>query len=526
MPGACCLPDGSCLDLQAADCSTANGAFSELQNCGDIQCPSPGACCLPDGSCLDALPDECGSMGGNFNDAQTCGETSCPQPDPPGGACCLVDTACVDSDLVECAAMNGTFSEAEACIDVSCTQPNSDDLKSLAEELELLIREDFEFYIQAVSIIGREYWNLNGDDPTFTGELMGKEGDELNPDGSFTKRTFVARYKAVRQAETLINAAMNADDSVTTNQMNGLTGFAKTLQAYSLLLVANQQFSNGILPADAIDDPDPESNFLTFFQSLQNIADLLDGGAVNLTNGGPSFIFGLSGGFAGFNTPATFRQFNRALSARVRLYQGDKPGAISGIAGSFFNINGDQERGPGHAYGFEPRNPMFYEPDKNLFTVHPTFLTDADPGDLRVVNKTRAYVATPDFFVPVVFDGLVGDTQVSTVESFTDSFPIIRNEELILIYAEAQIGSDVNEALAAINRVRNNAGLGNYLGATDDASMLNEVLKQRRYSLFGEGHRWIDLRRTGKIGQIPSDRVGDVVHVEFPRPPLSTLLDI
>lgn len=80
----------------------------------------------------------------------------------------------------------------------------------------------------------------------------------------------------------------------------------------------------------------------------------------------------------------------------------------------------------------------------------------------------------------------------------------------------------VNESLAAINRVRNASGLGNYLRATDDASMLNEVLEQRRYSLFDEGHRWVDMRRTGKIGQIPMERVGDVVHGEFPRPDAAT----
>jgi hypothetical protein len=138
-------------------------------------------------------------------------------------------------------------------------------------------------------------------------------------------------------------------------------------------------------------------------------------------------------------------------------------------------------------------------------------------------QKTRAYVPTPDFFVPVSFEGLIGDRQVQVVLTDQTPFSIVRNEELILIYAEAQIGSDVNETLAAINRVRNAAGIGNYLGATDDASMLSEVLKQRRYGLYGEGHRWVDLRRNGRIGEIPIDRVGDVVHAEFPRPDAETL---
>jgi hypothetical protein len=36
-------------------------------------------------------------------------------------------------------------------------------------------------------------------------------------------------------------------------------------------------------------------------------------------------------------------------------------------------------------------------------------------------------------------------------------------------------------------------------------------------------HRWVDLRRTARIGEIPIDRVGDVVHPEFPRPDAETL---
>ncbi|MEM6929341.1 MAG: RagB/SusD family nutrient uptake outer membrane protein, partial [Myxococcota bacterium] len=71
--------------------------------------------------------------------------------------------------------------------------------------------------------------------------------------------------------------------------------------------------------------------------------------------------------------------------------------------------------------------------------------------------------------------------------------------------------------------VRNAAGLGNYILATDDASLLEEVLRQRRYALFGEGHRWIDLRRTNRLGDLPLDRVGDVVHPGLPRPPASEL---
>jgi len=44
------------------------------------------------------------------------------------------------------------------------------------------------------------------------------------------------------------------------------------------------------------------------------------------------------------------------------------------------------------------------------------------------------------------------------------------------------------------------------------------MLNQRRYSLFGEGHRWIDMRRYNRLNTLPIDRPGDDVWEEFPIP--------
>ena len=79
--------------------------------------------------------------------------------------------------------------------------------------------------------------------------------------------------------------------------------------------------------------------------------------------------------------------------------------------------------------------------------------------------------------------------------------PFIRNEELILIYAEAQANlQNAGLAVDAIDIVRNTWGIGDYAGATDLDSLIEEILFQRRYSLWAEGgHRWVDLRRTGRL---------------------------
>ena len=50
------------------------------------------------------------------------------------------------------------------------------------------------------------------------------------------------------------------------------------------------------------------------------------------------------------------------------------------------------------------------------------------------------------------------------------------------------------------------------------SALLTEMLYERRYSLFCEGHRWVDLRRYGLLGTLPIDRPGDQVWSAFPIP--------
>ena len=116
-------------------------------------------------------------------------------------------------------------------------------------------------------------------------------------------------------------------------------------------------------------------------------------------------------------------------------------------------------------------------------------------------------------------DALQSNYDFYLYKTDADRIPIIRNEELVLLYAEvkAQIGP-ASDAVTAINRIRNAAGLPNYAGAITTSSLITEILKQRRYSLYGEVHRWIDLRRYGLLAQLPIERLGDDVGYSFPIP--------
>src|SRR5690606_7554569 len=95
----------------------------------------------------------------------------------------------------------------------------------------------------------------------------------------------------------------------------------------------------------------------------------------------------------------------------------------------------------------------------------------------------------------------------------------IRNEELILVYAEANILLGyLQEAEKALNVIRNSAGLPDYSGLKTIDALTTEMLKQRRYSLWFEGHRMFDLRRYGLSSTLPIDRPGDQIFNIWPIP--------
>jgi len=392
---------------------------------------------------------------------------------------------------------------------------SADDIRLMASGLESVIRNDMEFYYWTTSTVGREYYDLNGTDPRYTAELV---TGLLDNNGFLTTRTFAAVYRAIRTANSFITAVQNSTASFSTEESNSAIGYAETIKAYSLLLSLNRQFENGVRLDTS--DPDNLSPFTNYAEGLNGIKALLDDAARLLAEGGDAFPFVLSSGFTGFDTPASMRQFNRAIAARVALYQGNNGEALSELGGSFFNINGSLEEGVYHTFGTagnDIRNPLFNVANVDLYIAHPSFVEDAEAGDTRVAKNVTLLDDT-QLEVPHVQDNLSGSYQVTTYASQTTPVPMINNEELVLIYAEANIGSNNAEAVNAINVIRNAAGLSDYAGGTSDAELTDEVLRQRRYSLFGMGHRWIDMRRFNRLDQLPNDRSGDMVPVQFVRP--------
>ncbi len=394
-----------------------------------------------------------------------------------------------------------------SCEEMDFVDPNGPSLEqttvqTLVTGIEAGIRSEYDIYIRDVSVIGREAYYFEPADPRYTGTLMGKDGTQLDPSGFLLNRPWGARYRVIRNCNILISKG-NA----------GAKGFAKTIEAYQFLLNVNLTWDNGIRIDVGGDTPGP---FVSKDEALSYIAKLLDEAKTDLENAGSKFSFELSSGFKGFDTPAEFIKFNRALRARVAVYQKDYNTALSALKESFVDKGASLDKGVYFVYGTgvgDQLNPVYEVPNASSikFMVHPSFINDAEAGDTRVAAKTFKRSA------PTTFDGLTSQYAQTVSASSVDPFPIIRNEELILIRAEANVGlGNYSEAESDVNFIRNAAGLGNV--TLNSSNALDEVLKQKRYSLFLEGYRWIDLRLYNKLDTLPIDRPGDVVHKEMPRP--------
>jgi hypothetical protein len=377
-------------------------------------------------------------------------------------------------------------------------------------------RAQMPLYIDAVGVIGREFYRSSGSDPRYVGDLLGINGAALDNNAFYTTNPYTARYATVKNVNILIDAVNNTA-AITEEQRQGYLAFAKTVKAHELLLVLNQQYQNGIRVD--VNDPKNLGPFLSYEASLEAIATLLNEAATHLDNAGEAFAFPLSSGFEGFDTPATFKQFNRALAARVAVYRGQFEQALVYLQESFLDLTGNYNRGVYHVYSAssgDMLNLLYLRPNAtgDVRLVNPSFIAEAEANDNRIANKTIQ--REREFTIPSTDIRATHDVYV--YKSNTDRVPVIRNEELVLIYAEAKIQTgDLPAAVTTLNDIRQNAGLTPYTGPVTQEALIDEMLRQRRYSLFFEGHRWIDMRRYNRLNQLPT-RNGEVIHEQFPRP--------
>lgn len=385
-------------------------------------------------------------------------------------------------------------------------------LNNLVSGTESALRNSLGFYLDDVSVVGREIYRFSNSDPRYYTDLLGANDATLNSTGFYIVNVWAAHYRVVKNCNLLIDAA-NKSTLISAEEKKGYTGFAKTIKAYQLLLTINLTNANGIRIDVA--NPDQLGPIVGYNESLTAIAALLDEAKADFT--AAQISFPLSSGFAGLNDAAGLAKVNRALAARVAVYRKQWGAALTALSGSFFNLNGNFNTGVFNVFGTgsgDQLNPAFFPKNSNgeARGAHPSYATDIAANDDRI-NKA------PLRNLPISNSGLTSDRDVWVYTSSTAPVPIIRNEELILIYAEASIqNNSLPDAVTAINKIRSAHGLADYSGAVTQPALIDEMLKQRRYSLFFEGHRWLDLRRYDRLATLPIDRVNDNVWSSFPLP--------
>jgi hypothetical protein len=135
--------------------------------------------------------------------------------------------------------------------------------------------------------------------------------------------------------------------------------------------------------------------------------------------------------------------------------------------------------------------------------------------DLRFQNKITFRLVN-GVRTKVTQSGVSSDLIVKIFANNSSPLAIIRNEDLILLRAEARwFTGDKVGAVSDIDFVRTNSGGLAACGAvgspctltvaSTDAEFINALAYERRYSLMWEGWRWVDMRRWNKLSELEQD---------------------
>jgi len=428
-----------------------------------------------------------------------------------------------------------------AC-DFNITNPNSpppcgsnataDQIKACAVGVLVALRVDVPRIVLNGAILGREGYRLDTADPRFTSELL--EGPLDPSNDAFGGGQWATEFRTIQSGYTILNVIGSA--GITSGEKDAVRGFVHTIQALAFLMILNSHVEDSI-PIDVNRSASQGlAPFVSNDSAYKHVLSLLDSARTELV-AATDLPFDPGPGFTGFNTPTTFLLFNRALAARVHAYRASLGALTAGVYGnagwsscpacwdsvlvdlsqSFVNQGASLDLGVYHVFSTgnqDTPNPLAQDPASAINLVHPFIKDSADTQSVAGAVPDKRFLAkvTPRGS-SFSLNCLSSDQSWIRYPSPNSAIPIIRNEELILLRAEANwfaaTGSKA-QAIADLTFIRQTSG---GLAATPvtlvstDSVFENDLLKQRLYSLLYEGaHRWIDMRRYGRLNQVIIDR--------------------
>lgn len=313
--------------------------------------------------------------------------------------------------------------------------------------------------------------------------------------------TWINSYSAIYQANTIIEGVA-ASSSLSTDLKNQSTGEALFVRAFCHFYLVNLFGDVPLITTSVVQENELAPRTPAADVYTQIIKDLEQASTL-LTEIYPS----------GGNRRRVNKYAATALLARVYLYQKDYVNAEAKAtevinANSIYHLQTDL-----NSVFLIPSTETIWCLDASIFgytaigsytipnagvkpnyTLQPGLLAAFEAGDQRAV----------DWIGVSVGDNYPYKYKTKTKLGLEDDV-VLRLAEQYLIRAEARAEqNNIAGAQDDINAIRNRAGLTD-VTVTDQASGLADVAQERRVELFVEwGHRWLDLKRTGKVDNVMS----------------------
>jgi len=328
---------------------------------------------------------------------------------------------------------------------------------------------------------------------------------DMAPDGP-TDDYWIITYRGVKIANDIISYTPDVFKDALVPQGNVYLGIAKT---YKAMLLGEAAATWGSIPI-TINELEPP-DFVDQQTAYNYVQKLLDTALTHFSQ----------------ETAAVDRDLNfkgdkdkwiaviHSLKARYYLQIGDYANALTqanqGIADntgslmSFFSDNSGEHANWGMWVQDESetvRGEKYFvdllKSEPNDARLSEYFNPGADANGEYYGNAVHSANLYPNPVLPEETD-LTKTVRMKKYSTFSESFPLIRWEENVLIKAEAEARTgNIGGAVSDVNIIRQKAGLTDFT-SSDQNEVIQQVLKQKFLELYLEGQSWHDQRRTGTM---------------------------
>ncbi|MCM4161037.1 RagB/SusD family nutrient uptake outer membrane protein [Antarcticibacterium flavum] len=368
------------------------------------------------------------------------------------------------------------------------------------------------YYNRDVIILG-EVFSDNATSNANSNRFVVEAQMDLNAQSAIASSLWSQIYGVIASANIIIGAEGIEGDEARINHIKGQAYAIRALAHFDLVKFYGQQHvNNGGLSASGVPYVTAFRDNDNLFPSRNTVQEVKDLAYADLERAQDLMSESLNDVSKEFIT--TYAAY--AIEARIANYFGDHPRALNAaetvinsgnytIASEGEFLSNFRSRGSANSI-FEiantPTDNAGINGLANIYQVGsygdvvalPNLAAIYDEGDVRGVSPYDPTAGVqPSTVIGVSENGTLRNVgKYPRTAPFEDNVPVIRYEEIVLIYAEALMETGGADALTWLNRIPENRG-----GDTYDAATFENILLERRKELAFEGFRFHDLARAG-----------------------------